>query len=89
MKLIKFILQKIIVVETMLIILYFACSLFGVNINIVNLIINMGLKYLTPIAVISLLLYVILSLLASKIVETMIGVVLGGIILYYLFVYII
>lgn len=85
MKLIKFILQKIIIVETMLIILYFACSLFGVNINIVNLIINMGLKYLTPIAVISLLLYIILSLLTSKIVETMIGVVLGGIILYYLF----
>ncbi|MBQ8681733.1 MAG: hypothetical protein IJ509_02355 [Bacilli bacterium] len=89
MKTIRFILQKIIIVETMLIILYFACSLFGVNIEIFNLIINTGLKYLTPISVIALILYIILSLLSSKIVETIIGVVLGGIILYYLFNYII
>ena len=89
MKLIKFLLQKIIIVETMLIILYFAYSLFGININIINLIITTGLEFLTPIAVISLILYIILSLLTSKLIETVIGVVLGGIILYYLFTYII
>ena len=88
MKLLKFILQKIVIVEVMLIILYFACSFFGVNISIFNLIINTGLKYLTPIAVIALVGYIVLSLLTSKIVETIIGVVLGGIILYYLFNYI-
>lgn len=89
MKLIKFILQKIVIVETMLIILYIACSIFNIHIEIVDLIINTGLTYLTPIAVVSLVLYIILSLLTSKIIETMIGVVLGGIILYYLFTYII
>jgi len=89
MKLIKFILQKIVIVEVMLIILYFACSLFGVNIHFFNIIINTGLKYLTKISVIALLGYIILSLLTNKIIETIIGVVLGSIILYYLFNYII
>ena len=89
MKFLKFILQKIVIVETMLIILYFACTLFNVHINIIDLIINTCLTYLTPIAVISLVLYIILSIVTSKIVETIIGVVLGGIILYYLFTYII
>ena len=89
MKFLKFILQKIVIVETMLIILYIACSIFGIHIEIVDLIINTGLTYLTPVAVVSLILYIILSLLTSKIVETIIGVVLGGIILYYLFTYII
>ena len=89
MEFIKFILKKIIIVEIMLIILSFACSFFGVSIGIVDLIINTGLTYLTPLAVISLVLYIIFSLLTSKIIETVIGVILGGIILYYLFVYLI
>lgn len=89
MKLIKFIFQKIITIEIMLIILYFACSLFGINIQLFNLIINTGLKYLTPLSVIALIGYIILSILTSKIIESIIGIVLGGIILYYLFNYII
>ena len=89
MKLIKFIFQKIITIEIMLIILYFACSLFGINIHLFNLIINTGLKYLTPLSAIALIGYIILSILTSKIIETIIGIVLGGIILYYLFNYII
>ena len=87
MKLIKFLLQKILIVEVMLIVLYIACLVFGVNIDIFNFIINTGLKYLTPISIVALVLYVILSLLTSKIVEVLIGVVLGGIILYYFFSY--
>lgn len=85
MKTLKFILQKIIIVEVMLIILYFACNYFGVSIPIVNTIITYGLKYLTPIAFISLIGYIILCLLNFKIVEIALGIVLGGIILYYLF----
>ena len=87
MKTIKFILQKIVIVEVMLIILYLANSFFGVNISIFNLIINTGLEYLTPIAIISAVLYVIFSILSFKIVEVALGVVLGGIILYYVFNY--
>lgn len=87
MKLIKFLLQKILIVEVMLIILYIACLVFGVNIDIFNIIINTGLKYLTPVSIVALVLYIILSLLTSKIVEVLIGVVLGGIILYYFFSY--
>ena len=87
MKTIKFILQKILIVEVMLIILYFACNLFGVSIPVIDLIVSTGLVYLTPIAIVSLILYVILSLLSLKIVEIVIGVVLGGIILYYIFNY--
>lgn len=85
MKTIKFILQKIIIVDVMLIILYFATNLFGVSISIVDTILSVGLTYLTPIAIISLIGYVILSILSFKIVEIALGVVLGGIILYYFF----
>lgn len=85
MKTIKFILQKIIIIEVMLVILFFICNLFEVSIPIIDLIIGTSLKYLTPIAIISLIGYIILSLLSLKIVEIALGIVLGGIILYYLF----
>lgn len=88
MKIIRFFLQKIVIVEVMLIILYFSKSLFGVSIPIIDLMIDTGLKYLTPISIIAFILYIIVSLLSSKLIETVLGVVLGGIILYYLFAYI-
>jgi len=89
MKLIKFLLQKIIIVEVMLIILYFACSLFNVDMGIINTIINTSLIYLTPISIIALVLYIIVCILSSKIIETIISIVVGGLILYYLVNYII
>lgn len=85
MKLLKFICKKIVIVEVMLIILFLAQTLFGVDIPIISSIITMGLKYLTPISVVALILYIILSFVSSKIIETIIGVVLGGLILYYIF----
>lgn len=87
MKTIKFIAQKIVIIEVMLIILYFACTLFSVNIGIINTIINTSLIYLTPISVVALILYLILSILSSKIIETALGVALGGLILFYLINY--
>lgn len=87
MKTIKFILQKIIIIEVMLIILFLACNLFKISIPVIDLIINTSLIYLTPIAVISLVLYIILSLLSTKIIEIIISIVLTIIILYYLFNY--
>lgn len=87
MKFIKFILQKIIIVEIMLIIIYIAKSYFGVNIGLVNLIVDTSLKYLTPIAILSVIPYFILSILSNRVVETILGVVLGGVILYFIFKY--
>lgn len=84
MKLLKFICQKIIIVEVMLIILFLAQNIFGVTIPIISSIIHIGLTYLTPIAIIALILYFILSLLSFKIIEIALGVILGGLILYYL-----
>ena len=89
MKLIKFLLQKIIIIEIMLIVLYFACSLFSVDMGIINTIINTSLIYLTPISIVALVLYIIVGILSSKIVETIISIVVGGLILYYLVNYII
>lgn len=85
MQTIRFILQKIIIIEVMLIVLLFTTNLFGISIPILDTIINISLTYLTPVAVISFILYIIVSLLSSKIIETAIGVVLGGLILYYIF----
>lgn len=84
MKFIKFILQKIIIVEVMLLILYFAKSYFGVNIDIVNYIVDNGLDILTPIAIFSIIPYIILCVLSNSIVEIILGVVIGGVILHYM-----
>lgn len=73
----------------MLIVLYFAYNLFNVDVDIFNMIITTGLKYLTPVAVVSLVLFIIFSLMTSKIVETIIGVIVGGLILYFIFTYLI
>lgn len=87
MKTLLFIIKKIIIVEIMLIIIYFAKSYFNINISIVNLIIDTSLKYLTPIAIISIIPYFILNILSNKIIEIVLGVVLGGFILYFIFRY--
>lgn len=84
MKFIKFILQKIIIVEIMLLVLYFAKSYFGVNIDIVNYIVDNGLDILTPIAIFSIIPYIILCILSNSIVEIILGVVIGGVILHYM-----
>lgn len=85
MKTAKFILKKIIIVETMLIILTLAIQLFSINIPSILKLLTTCLNYLTPISLISLILYIILSLLTSTLIEVALGIVLGGIILYYLF----
>lgn len=87
MKTLLFIIKKIIIIEIMLIILYIAKSYFGIDIDILNLIIDTSLKYLTPIAIVSVIPYIILSILSSKVGEIVLGIVLGGIILYFIFKY--
>ena len=84
MKALEFLAEKIVIVEVMLIMLNIAMLYFG----IIFPILTTFLIFLTPIAIIALITYIILSLLNTKIIETALGVVLGGIILYYLYKYI-
>ena len=88
MKTLKFILEKIVIVEVMLIILYIACQTFSINIEIINLIINTSLSHLTPIAIFALISYLILSLLTSKLIGTILSIVVSILIAYYLITYI-
>lgn len=87
MKFIKFIAQKIVIIEIMLIILFFANTLFNVNIELFTIFINTTLIYLTPVSIVALIIYLILSILTNKIIETALGVALGGLILFYLLKY--
>lgn len=87
MKTIKFILKKIIIIEVMLIILFLISNLFGKYLPIITPIINIMLYYITPISVIALVIYMILSLLSIKLIEILINIVLGSIIIYYLINY--
>lgn len=87
MKTIRFILQKIVIVEVMLLLLFFAKELFQVSIPVVDVIISTGLKILTPIAGISLVLYIILSIFSFQFIEFVFEVIVLGVILYYLFRY--
>lgn len=81
---IKFLLNKIIVVEVMLIILYCITMVFGIHIGILDWFLNFFLKYLTPVAIFCFIPYIILSLFDSSFFETVFGIVLGGLILFYL-----
>lgn len=76
--------EKVVIVEVMLIILNMALIYFEIALPILTTF----LVFLTPIAVVALVLYIIFSLLDTKIVQTALGIVLGGIILYYLFKYV-
>lgn len=84
MKLLQFLAEKVVVLEVMLIILNVSMLYFGLSLPLLTTF----LVFLTPIAVIALILYIILALLNSRLIQTALGVVLGGIILYYLFKYI-
>lgn len=87
MNTVKFVIKKIIVVEVMLFALYFAINYFKINISFISLMINTFLKYLTPIAIFALILYFPASILTNKIIETIVGIVAGGIILYFILKY--
>ena len=84
MKLLIFLTEKVVIIEVMLIILNMALFYFGITLPLITIF----LIFLTPIAIISFILYIILSLLNTKLFQTTLGIVLGGIILYYLIKYI-
>lgn len=66
----------------MLVLLYLMEMVFGVSIPVVSMVIAFGLKYLTPVAVVSVGIYLITSLLSSMVIEVILGILLG-IIFYY------
>ena len=84
MKFLEFLAEKVVIAEVMLIILNIAMIYFNITLPILTTF----LLFLTPIAIISFIIYIILALLNTKIIQTALGIVLGGIILYYLFKYI-
>ena len=84
MKLISFLAQKIVIIEVMLIVLQVALIYFGITFPILT----SFLIYFTPVSIVAFIIYIVSSLLSTKIVQTALGVVFGGIILYYLFKYI-
>ena len=85
MSTLKFIIKKIIIVEIMMIILLISYTIFNLNIPLIYTFLTTALKYLTPISILSLIPYIFLSILDNQITSTALGIVLGGIILYYLY----
>ena len=85
MSTLKFIIKKIIIVEIMMIILLISYTIFNLNIPLIYRFLTTALKYLTPISILSLIPYIFLSILDNQIISTALGIVLGGIILYYLY----
>lgn len=88
MSFIRFLLAKIVIVEVMLLILFFAMSFFGVSIEPIDVIIGFCLKLLTPVAIVCLIPYLLLSIFSSRALDIITGIVVGGLILYYLIVYV-
>ena len=84
MKLLMFLAEKVVIIEVMLIILNICLLYFGITLPLLTTF----LILLTPISVIALIIYIILALLNTRIIQTALGVLLGGIILYYLIKYI-
>ena len=82
-KLIKFISEKIVIVEIMLIVLFLAGNYFGVTIPYITDFISTALNVLTPIALIALVVYVIFSILDHEFVKIILAIVL--IVLAYLY----
>ena len=82
----KFILSKIITIEVMLLILFFALNLFGLSLGIFNTIIYTSLKYLTPIAIICFIPYLILSVLDSNLIKMIISIIIGSLIVCYIYI---
>lgn len=75
-KLIKFLAEKIVIVETMLIILYLAGNYFNVTIPYLTSFISTALTYLTPISIVALIIYIVFSLLDHKFIKILLAIAL-------------
>jgi len=82
-KLIKFLAEKIVIVETMLIILFLIGNYFSIEIPYLTNFINTALIYLTPISIVSLIIYIIFSILDHKFVKIILAIILSILIYIY------
>jgi len=75
-KTIKFLSEKIVIVEIMLIILYLAGNYFNVTIPYLTSFIATALTYVTPVAIIALIIYILTSILDKKFIKLLIALLL-------------
>ena len=87
MSFIKFILGKIVIVEIMLLLLYFSLTFFNLSLSPYDTILITCLKYLTPIAAICFIPYLILSVLGSDFVKMIISIIIGILLVFYFVTY--
>ena len=76
-KLIKFFSEKIVIVEVMLLLLYFVGTYFGVVIPYLTSFLDRALVFLTPIAVVALIVFIVFSILDHKLIKMLIVIVLA------------
>lgn len=72
----------------MLILLVGSIQLFHINMPYIYSFLTTSLHFLTPIAIFSLIGYIILSILTKSFLEILLGIAISGIILYYLSIHI-
>lgn len=75
-KTIKFLSEKIVIIEIMLIILYLAGIYFSVDIPYVTSFISTALIYVTPVAIIALIIYILTSILDKQFIKLLISLLL-------------
>ena len=75
-KAIKFLSEKIVIIEIMLIILNLIGNLFKVSIPYITDFISIALTYLTPISIIALIIYIVFSILDHKFTKLLLALVL-------------
>lgn len=76
-KLIKFFSEKIVIVEVMLLLLHFVGTYFGVVIPYLTSFLDRALVFLTPIAVVALIVFIVFSILDHKLIKMLIVIVLA------------
>jgi hypothetical protein len=72
-KIVKFLAEKIVIIEVMLMILYLAGNYFSVTIPYITDFISMALTYLTPISIVALVIYIIFSLLDHEFIKILLA----------------
>lgn len=75
-KIIKFLSEKIVIVEIMLIILYLAGNYFNVTIPYLTSFIATALTYVTKVAIVALIIYILTSILDKKFIKLLIALLL-------------
>jgi len=76
-KLMKFLSEKIVIVEVMLLLLHFIGNYFEVEIPYLTSFLDTALVFLTPIAIVALIVFIVFSILDHKLIKILIIIVLA------------